>query len=283
MSSEGGPAIGSLIDAATERLRAAGVTKPRREANRLWAWQLRIAPGQAVLDRDRAADAAAGRRFEDAVSRREAGEPIAYVLGWSGFRHLELSVDRRVLIPRPESELIVEHGLRLVRTGRALDLCTGSGCLALALAQEGSFDLVTASDRSRDALAVAAENVRRAGSRVGLVHCDLGSAFRGERFNLVVSNPPYLTDAEFEALDPSVRAWEPRMALASGVDGLDATRGILTQAGHLLVPGGWLVMELDSSRGSVTAGLAREAGLSRVTVLDDLFGRARYLIARRGP
>ena len=282
MSSEGRPAIGSLLDAATERLRAAGVTKPRREANRLWAWQHRVAPGQAVLDRDHGADPAAGQRFDDAVRRRIAGEPIAYVLGWAGFRHLELVADRRALIPRPETELLVEHALRLVRTGRALDLCTGSGCLALALAQEGSFDQVTGSDLSREALSLAATNARITGRSLRLVQSDLGAAFRAERFDVIVANPPYLTVAEFEALDASVREWEPRLALASGPDGLEASRGIVTQAATLLVPGGWLVMELDSTRGRRTAELARDAGLAQITVLEDLFGRERYLIARRG-
>lgn len=282
MSSEGAAAIGGLLDAAADRLRAAGIVKPRREANRLWAWQNRITPGQAVLDRLREAEAPRRAAFEAAVSRRVAGEPLAYVLGSTGFRSLELTVDRRALIPRPETELLVDHALRLVRSGRALDVCTGSGCLALALAAEGGFSQVIGSDLSRDAAALAALNARACGLPALLVRSDLGTAFRGERFDLVVSNPPYLTEAEYQGLDASVKAWEPREALIAGPDGLAAIRRLLEQAPGLLAPGGWMVMELDFSRADLTAELARGAGLVAVNVLNDLFGRARYLVARRG-
>lgn len=282
MSSEGAAAIGGLLDAAADRLRAAGIVKPRREANRLWAWQNRITPGQAVLDRLREAEAPRREAFEAAVSRRVAGEPLAYVLGSTGFRTLELTVDRRALIPRPETELLVDHALRLVRSGRALDVCTGSGCLALALAAEGGFSQVIGSDLSRDAVALAALNARACQLPALLVRSDLGTAFRGERFDLVVSNPPYLTEAEYRVLDPSVKAWEPREALIAGPDGLAAIRRLLEQAPGLLAPGGWMVMELDFSRADLTAELARGAGLVAVNVLNDLFGRARYLVARRG-
>ena len=282
MSSERVLPIGGLLDEAAERLRTAGVPKPKREANRLWAWQQRAPAGQAVLDRDRHADGAARSAFEAAVARRVAGEPMAYVLGWTGFRNLELRTDRRALIPRPESELVVEHGLRLARTGRALDLCTGTGCLGLALAQEGSFELVVGADCSAEALALAGENARATGLPLRLVRGDLGGGLRGAGFELIVSNPPYLTDAEHSALDRSVRDWEPRLALASGPDGLEVSRAILTQGMGLAVPGGRLVMELDSNRAGATAELARASGWGEVQVLDDLFGRARYLVARRG-
>ena len=282
MSSEGAAAIGGLLDAAADRLRAAGIVKPRREANRLWAWQNRITPGQAVLDRLREAEAPRREAFEAAVSRRVAGEPLAYVLGSTGFRTLELTVDRRALIPRPETELLVDHALRLVRSGRALDVCTGSGCLALALAAEGGFSQVIGSDLSRDAVALAALNARACRLPALLVRSDLGTAFRGERFDLVVSNPPYLTEAEYQGLDPSVKVWEPPEALIAGPDGLAAIRRLLEQAPGLLAPGGWMVMELDFSRADLTAELARGAGLVAVNVLNDLFGRARYLVARRG-
>jgi len=282
VSSEHLPAIGSLLDAAAHRLRSAGIAKARREASRLWAWQNRTTPGQAVLDRTRGCEALTRQAFERAVERRAAGEPLAYVLGSAGFRNLELVIDHRVLIPRPETELLVDHALGLVRTGRALDLCTGSGCLALSLAQEGEFTSVTGSDISREALSLAALNVRRCGLRVQLARSDLGAGLRDGRFDLVVSNPPYIAEAEYEALDPSVKSWEPRVALVAGRDGLALARRILAEVPGLLRPGGWLVMELDFTRSAAVAGLAREAGFGGVNVLDDLFGRARYLVARRG-
>jgi len=282
VGSERGPAIGELIEAAAARLRAAGIVKPRREAHRLWAWQHRNPAGQGYLDRELPADPDREAAFADAVRRRVEGEPIAYVLGSIGFRHLDLLSDRRALIPRPESELLVELALSRVRIGKALDVCTGSGCLALSLAQEGEFSSVTATDLSADALSLAAENGRRSGLAVHWVRCDLAGGFRRGAFDLLVSNPPYLTEAEYAALPAAVRQWEPKLALASGDDGLGASARLLLTGRPLLRPGGWLVMELDSSRGAAVAACARDSGWEDVLVMDDLFGRARYLTARRG-
>jgi len=273
--------VARVIDGAAARLRAVGVVKPRREANRLWAWLNRVSPGEAYLSRERVVDNALLEAFETAVERRLAGEPLAYVLGHTGFRNLEIRCDQRALIPRPESEGLIDHALRRVHSGRALDLGTGTGCLALALADEGSFDTVVAVDCSAAALQLAAENVTRTGKPVRLLQGDLGAALHAERFDLLVANPPYLTEAEYAALDPSVRRWEPRQALAAGSDGLEVTRRILREGMTLLAPGGWLVMELDCMRSGAVAELAQQAGYREVTGWDDLFGRPRYLTARR--
>jgi len=273
--------VADLIEAAASRLRAAGVAKPRREANRLWAWVNRVSPGEVYFARHRGVEDEPARAFEAVVERRAGGEPMAYVLGHCGFRNLDLRCDGRALIPRPESEGIVDLALDRVRTGRALDMGTGTGCLALALADEGEFDEIVAADLSEDALALAAENAARTGLSIRLVRSDLGAAVQGQRFDLIVANPPYLTDAEYAALDPSVKRWEPRAALAAGPDGLGATRRLLPEGAGLIVGGGWLVMELDSNRSAAVATLAREAGWVDVAVWDDLFGRPRYLTARR--
>ncbi|HEV8598845.1 MAG TPA: peptide chain release factor N(5)-glutamine methyltransferase [Gemmatimonadales bacterium] len=273
--------VARLIDGAAARLRAGGVLKPRREANRLWAWLNRMSPGEAYFSRERSSDAALVKAYEAAVERRLAGEPMAYVLGHTGFRNLEIRCDRRALIPRPESEGLIDHALSRVRSGRALDLGTGTGCLALALADEGAFDSVIAVECSAAALELAAENRVLTGKPIRLIQSDLGAALRAERFELLVTNPPYLTEAEYLGLDESVRRWEPRLALASGADGLDATRRILRDGTALLAPGGWLVMELDSMRSGIVTELAHQAGYREVAVWDDLFGRPRYLTARR--
>jgi release factor glutamine methyltransferase len=141
---------------------------------------------------------------------------------------------------------------------------------------------VVGADLSADALALAAANAAATEQPLQLVRSDLGSAFRGECFDLIVSNPPYLSEAEYTALDPSVSRWEPRLALASGPDGLAATRRLLLEARALLRPGGWVVMELDSTRSGSVAQLAGEAGWREVGRWDDLFGRPRYLTATCG-
>lgn len=257
--------LGALLDRAAALLRAAGVAEPRREARWLWEATLAQAAGLEAL-----------------VARRAAGEPLAYVTGTAGFRHLSLGADARALIPRPETEGIVDLALARVRRGHAVDLGTGSGCLALALRQEGDFELVVGTDRCAGALALAGENARRTALPVRLVHADFGAGLAGGVFDLLIANPPYLTDAELDRLDPAVRCWEPALALCGGPDGLVATRRILGVEGRLLRGGGWLVMELDSSRSAAAAALAREAGWLDVAVHDDLFGRPRYLTARRG-
>jgi release factor glutamine methyltransferase len=216
------------------------------------------------------------------VARRVAGEPLAYLLGSTSFRHLDLRCDRRALIPRPETEGVVDHALARERSGRALDLGTGTGCLALALAREGAFSEVVATDLSEDALGLAQENAALTGLPIRLVQSDLGAALAGEHFDLVVSNPPYLTETEYAALDDSVKAWEPAMALVSGPDGLAATRRMLAEAPSLVLQGGWLVMELDSTRSAQAAEYACRAGWTEIEVHDDLFGRPRYLTTRQG-
>ena len=274
--------VARLIEAAAARLRGAGVAKPRREANRLWAWQNRIDPGQSYLTRERSPGPAPARAFEAAVDRRVRGKPLAYVLGHVGFRRLEIRCDRRALIPRPESEGLVELALAHRRTGRVLDLGTGTGCLALALADEGAFSRIVGVDCSDPALALARENVAATGLPVELMRIDLGAALPGERFDLLVANPPYVSLAEYEMLDPSVRDWEPRVALLAGSDGMEVAKRILHESGPLLDAGGVLVMEVDSTRARAVAALAAAAGWVDVRIGRDLFGRDRYLTACPG-
>ena len=274
--------VADLLEAAAARLGAAGVPKPRREANRLWAWQNRVNPGDSYLGRDRTALAGRAREFELAIDRRVRGEPLAYVLGHTGFRRLEIRCDRRALIPRPETEGVVELALARRRTGRALDLGTGTGCLALALADEGHFSSIVAVDCCGAALGLAAENVAATGLRVELLRSDLRGALRGRQFDLLVTNPPYLTAAEFESLDPSVGQWEPRQALVGGIAGMELVSRILGESPGLLAPGGWLIMEVDSHRSGAAAGLARTVGWENVGIEKDLFGRERYLTAQPG-
>jgi release factor glutamine methyltransferase len=284
-------AIGEALDEAVARLARADIRDPRREATTLWAAVAGggMKPGAVWLDRAREPAPEVARRFEAALERRLGGMPFAYAVGRIGFRTLELALDQRALIPRPETEGLVdlvlrETGMRDAGCGMrgvVADIGTGCGCIALSLAVEGAFERVIAVDASCEAAALARENVAqvRPPVPVEVREGDLLTPLAGERCRAIVSNPPYLTEAEYLGLDPAVRLFEPRDALVSGPDGLAATRALLAGARGLLEPGGLLALEVDERRAERVACLARELAWSRVTVHDDLFGRARYVLA----
>ena len=271
----------AVIEEAALRLKAAGIAEPRREARRLWADLQGHSRAEVLPLQDDPVDQPLRARYEAAVLRIAAGEPIQYVTGVAGFRRLTLASDRRALIPRPETEGLVELVLARASHGRIADIGTGSGCIALSLADEGEFDLVVGVDRSPEALALARENRDQLGLSVEFVEGDLCEPLRGELWDALVSNPPYLTSGEYQGLDRSVRDWEPEGALSDGADGLATTRRLVLQARDVVRAGGLLGLEVDSSRAAAVAGLASEAGWVDVSVYEDLFGRARYVLARR--
>src|SRR5437870_12428423 len=278
---------------AAARLAAAGLPRSRREATMLWAAVAGAGtkPGDVWLQQDQQPAVALVERFWLAVERRSSGVPFAYAVGRTGFRTLDLQLDARALIPRPETEGLVDLVLRWAgvgarapgsgHRGMAADIGTGCGCIALALAVEGAFDRVIAVERSPEAAALARNNVAlvRPAVPVEVREGDLLAPLAGERCRAIVSNPPYLTQAEYLGLDPSVGQFEPRDALVSGPDGLAATRALLVGGRGVLEPGGLLALEVDERRAERVARLARELAWSRVTVYDDLFGRARYVLA----
>jgi len=270
-----------LLDEATARLEHGGLDNPRREAVELMGWVLGQSPADVLLSRHRPIDAGAAKALDSAVRRRVAGDPAAYVTGSAGFRYLTVRCDRRALIPRPETELLIDLMLRRVSTGVAADIGTGTGCIALSLAQEGSFDTVLAVDSSAGAVALARENAKDTGASISLIQGDLATALGPASIDALVANPPYLTTAEYERLDPAVRQWEPRLALESGADGFDASRSLFGQAARTLRPGGWLGLEVDSTRAAAVARLAEDAGLVAVTIVRDLFERERFVLAQR--
>ena len=227
---------------------------------------------------------------EDLPSCPSVTEPRAYAEGIAGFRYLELVVDPRVLIPRSETEGLVERVLAWAREqwgdapwGAAVELGTGSGCIALSLATEGRFARIVATDVSAEALEVAEANAARVcpGHTPEFRLGNLFEAVAGERFDVIVSNPPYIAEPEYAALDPGVRDFEPRVALVSGPDGLAHTRAILEGAGDYLMPGGLVALEVDSRRAEPSAGLARTAGFRQVQVERDVFDRPRFLLVRK--
>src|SRR4051812_28612693 len=274
-------ALGSLTRQAAARLARAGISDPRRQALRIWAELNGVSPTAALLDPDLGVDPSSAGHYQQAVERHASGEPLNHVTGWAGFRHLWLRSDRRALIPRPETEGLVELLLQRTSGGRVADIGTGSGCIALSLALEGGFADVVAVDCSAEALALARENRRLVGGRVELVRGDLCAGLKSDGFDALISNPPYLTAAEYAGLDPSVRCWEPALALESGDDGLHATLRLLDEGREVLRPGGWLALEVDCARASAAAHHASALGWDDVGIHVDLFGRERYLLARR--
>jgi release factor glutamine methyltransferase len=273
--------LGALLDAATHRLTDANIPHARREATHIYSAVAGVSPGEVWLGRQDPADHAYLAPFEQALAQRIAGVPFAYAVGRVSFRTLTLRLDRRALIPRPETEGLVEHALALVAPGGvAADVGTGSGCLALALAEEGRFERVVAVDNSAAAVALARENVGLIQPRVpvDVVRGDLVEPLRGRRWRLIVSNPPYLSAGEYASLDPSVRDYEPFDALVSGPDGLDATRRLLSDARGLVEPDGVLALEIDERRADAVRALGVAAGWS-IVIREDLFGKPRYAFA----
>lgn len=277
----GGTLVSALADAA-QRLAEAGIAEPRREAVRIWAGLTGDVPARALAGADASGLAPAqAASFAAAVERRARGEPLAYVTSRAGFRHLDLRADARALIPRPETEGLVQLVLDRVTGGDLADVGTGSGCIALSLATEGRYRRVVATDRSSEALDLVRENALALGVPLPLVHADLASALASASLDALVSNPPYLSAAEYAALDPAVRDWEPAAALVSGRDGLDATHALLVDGHRVVRPGGWIALEVDCSRAAEAARRASALGWADVAIHHDLFGRERYLLARR--
>jgi release factor glutamine methyltransferase len=255
------------------------------EATALWAAVSGMKSAEVWLKRDGEALPDVVDRFWKAVDQRKRGVPFAYVVGSVGFRTLDLKIDARALIPRPETEGLVELVLSRCKTGRVADIGTGCGCIALALAMEGQFDKVVAVEQSADAAALARENVQRVRPKTP-VEIREGNLLAplmetGERYRAIVSNPPYLTPAEYADLDRSVADYEPRQALVSGVDGLDATRALFAGAAALLESGGLLAIEIDERRADAIRSLSREFGWD-VAIHADLFGYPRYVLATPG-
>jgi len=218
--------------------------------------------------------------LEELVARRASGTPVAYLVGEREFWSLPLQVNEHTLIPRPETELLVEQALaRLPRSGRALDLGTGTGAIALALVSERPDAEIWAVDASLEALKVARANVERLGLPVQLVHSDWFAQVSGQRFHLIVSNPPYIAEADPHLGQGDVR-FEPLTALASGRDGLTDIRQIVARAPAHLHPGGWLLFEHGYDQGAPVRELLTRAGFSSVETVQDYGGNDRVTLGQ---
>jgi release factor glutamine methyltransferase len=266
-----------LLVAGTDELTRAGVPSARVDAEWLLAHALGVTRSQLYADGDEA-PAEKARLFHELVARRASREPLAYILGEWGFRRLTLKVDPRVLIPRPETESLVERCLELIAAipePRVIDVGVGSGAIALAIADEHPRAKVVATDSSADALAVAAENASRTGLTLELVEGALFAGIEG-RFDLVVSNPPYVARDEVGTLPPEVAEHEPRSALIESGE----TEAIAGEALLRLEPGGALALEVADGRARDVAELLRGLGYEQVTIGEDLAGRERVVDGR---
>lgn len=258
-----------------EALRGAGIDA--REARLLLAAAAQLPEARIVAHPERPVEAAVHARFEDWAARRRAGEPIAYLTGRREFYGLSLVVTPAVLIPRHESELLVERALAVLPTQRrcrVLDLGTGSGALALAIKHARPAAQLVGSDASRAALEVARGNAARLGLQVDWRHGEWFAAVAGERFDVIVSNPPYVAEGDPHLVQGDLR-FEPREALVGGADGLDAIRRIATGVGEQLRPGGWVFLEHGFDQAEAVRKCLNAAGLLAVETWCDLAGHAR--------
>jgi release factor glutamine methyltransferase len=293
-----GVPVREALEGAMTAFTAAGVETPRLDAEVLLAHVLGVDRARLLIASGAGGAAGTGsgggasngeltvtgpavRRFQNAVRRRAVErEPVAYITGTRGFRHLELSVDRRALIPRPETELLVEVGLGLPRGARVLDVGTGSGAVALALKHERADLEVTGSDISEDALELARENGRQLGLEVAWLRSDLLEQAPDE-YDAVLCNPPYVAESERATLAPEILRHEPPSALFAGPDGLDAIRALLTQLaqrGHVRSA----ALEVGAGQAQAVGELLRAADFPIVHTEHDLAGIERVVVGERG-
>ncbi|MHB8059821.1 MAG: peptide chain release factor N(5)-glutamine methyltransferase [Gaiellaceae bacterium] len=279
MSETRGPVtLRRALTGADEYLARRGVERARFEAELIFSQATGLSRIQLYMDLDRPLTPEERGRALELVARRGKREPLAYVLGEWGFRRLTLKTDARALVPRPETEILVERALALIEkleSPRVFDVGTGSGAIALALADEHPGARIVALDSSPDALALARENAEACGLEVELRPGDIRDPVAGE-FDLIVANPPYVLPEEIEALEPEVRDWEPREALV----GMGVPEALADRSRELLVSGGWLALELGDGQQGAYAALLGGLGFEAVTITPDLTGRERVVEAR---
>lgn len=277
--------IRRVITWGTEDLKKRGIGSPRLEVELLLGLVLKMTRVQLVIDADRPLAKAELDRYKALHKRRRTGEPVAYLTGVREFYGRPFRVDARVLIPRPDTEILVETALARTKhvslSARVLDLCTGSGCVAITIGRERPTARVIAVDISKDALSLAQENALRLGAvNVGFLLGDLFAPLGPPgrvRFDLITANPPYIPDEEIPKLQQDVRDFEPKLALAGGPDGLDIVRRIVTDAPSYLDEGGCLAIEVAFGQAQAARELFVKRGFREVEITRDLGGIERVV------
>lgn len=275
--------IGRVVRWATDDFRAKGIESPRLEAELLLAHVLGVDRMRILLDQDRPLTPEELARYREVIKRRRAREPVAYIRGEREFYGRVFRVDKRVLIPRPDTEILVETALRRTKhismSGRMLDLCTGSGCVATTFALERPTWQVTGTDISADAIDVARDNAHRLGAiwNVRWLVGDLFEPIGDERFDLVTANPPYIPASEAPQLSPDIREHEPHLALFGGDDGLSISARIIREAPRHLRKRGVLAMEVGAGQADEVASLFEKAGFVEVDKARDYGGHERVV------
>lgn len=275
-----------LLEWTEDFLRKKGIEGPRLEAQILLAHALGCQKIDLYVRHDEVPAEDKRAAFRELIRKRAEGTPVAYLVGYREFYSLPFIVTPAVLIPRPETETLVMQALGIMRSmesPRVLDIGTGSGCIAITLAKQHKNAQLTAVDASAAALEVAAANASRhkISDRISFAEGDLFGPVNGRQFDVIVSNPPYIADDEFAALDKGVRDFEPRSALAGGPDGLEFYRRIASEAPASLVPGGSILVEIGATQGPAVSKLF-ETHVGPAKTSPDSAGRPRVVMARRG-
>ncbi len=279
--------IARVIRWAAEDFAKRGNPSPRLDAELLLGKVLGVDRVRLVLEANQPLAPKELGEYRELIRRRRGSEPVAYILGRREFYGHSFKVDRRVLVPRPDSETLVEAALERTKSrsmyGRAVDLCTGSGCIAISFAKARPTWRVTGTDVSEDAAALASENALRLGAvfGFGVVTGDLFAPVRGQRFELVMSNPPYIPSAEIATLDADVRDFEPRLALDGGADGLSLLSRIVSEAPSRLEPGGVIALEVAYDQAARVEALLVAAGFENTLRHRDYGGHERVVTGIR--
>jgi release factor glutamine methyltransferase len=279
-----GENVYTLLKTAEKFLKSKGLPDPKSDAEVLLSSVLQTKRSKLPLLRNQKLTNKQILQYEGYVLKRSNRKPVAYITGFAGFMGFEFKVDKNVLIPRPETELLVEHALKIAKEENkksVLDLCTGSGCIAVSLANLGDFEEIVASDISINALVIAKENAWINNvSKIKFIESDIFSKISDCKFDMIVSNPPYVTESEYANLEPELK-FEPKNALTAKVDGLFFYKNIAANAGKYLNISGYILLELNSDKAEDIQQIFLDKKYKDIEIINDYSGLPRILKAQK--